>query len=91
MKLIDTILLSLSVAFLIIGVHQLIVITNNQSFADGLMQSYWLFMLTLVLFLYYRIRRNRQDEGEKMHSGKTAHSDKRVPIPKSAPKSRKTR
>lgn len=90
MKLFDTILLSLSVACLIIGVHQLIVITNNTSFAQGLLHSYWLFMLTLVLFLYYNLRKNRRtaDPGTDAAAGTRPVASS---TPKTTAKSRKTR
>ena len=55
MKLLDTLLLSLSAGFFIIGVHQLITV--------GLPQAYWIFMLSTVLLIAYQIRKkNRKDQ-----------------------------
>ncbi len=58
MKLSETILFSLSVAFFIIGVHQ--------TFTVGLLESYWIFMFTGALLLWYRFKKNsnskQQDE-----------------------------
>ncbi|MCS6974074.1 MAG: hypothetical protein N2044_00700 [Cyclobacteriaceae bacterium] len=51
MKLADVVLLSLSAAFLIIGIHQLIV--------RGIGHAYSLFMLSAVLFLWYSYRKRK--------------------------------
>jgi hypothetical protein len=50
MKFFDTILLSLAIGFFIIGLHQ--------SFTVGFEVSYWIFMITLALLLWFKIRRN---------------------------------
>jgi hypothetical protein len=52
MKLPDIILLSLAVGFLIIGIHQIIII--------GFGKAYWAVMLSLVLFFILNFRRNKQ-------------------------------
>jgi hypothetical protein len=51
MKLSETILFSLAVAFLIIGVHQ--------TFTVGILQSYWIFMLSIALLLTFKLLRNK--------------------------------
>lgn len=51
MKLADVVLLSLAAAFLIIGIHQLIV--------RGIGNAYGLFMLSSVLFLLYSYRKKK--------------------------------
>jgi hypothetical protein len=51
MKLSETILFSLAVAFLIIGVHQ--------TFTVGILQSYWIFMLSITLLLIFKFLRNK--------------------------------
>jgi hypothetical protein len=51
MKLTDAVLLSLAAAFLIIGIHQLIV--------KGIGYAYMLFMLASVLFLWYSYRKQK--------------------------------
>lgn len=51
MKLPDAILLSLSVAFLIISAHQF--------FTVGFGNAYWAVMLALVFFFLYNLRRRK--------------------------------
>lgn len=51
MKLPDVILLSLSFAFIIIGVHQ----TINVGFGN----AYWAIMLALVFFFIFNLRRRK--------------------------------
>jgi hypothetical protein len=52
MKLPDILILSLAVAFLIIGIHQ----TMTVGFGNG----YWAIMLTLILFFLFNLRRRKQ-------------------------------
>lgn len=52
MKLADILLLGLTLAFLIIGVDQTIVL--------GFSEGYWAFMLSLVLFFVYNFRKNKK-------------------------------
>ena len=56
MKFSEAILLSLSVAFFIIAVHQ--------TFVLGIAQSYWLFMLSVTMLLLNRLAKKKQDEKE---------------------------
>jgi hypothetical protein len=51
MKLPDVLLLSLSVAFLIMGVHQI----RNVGFGN----AYWAIMLALLFFFLYNLRRRK--------------------------------
>ena len=51
MKLIDVILLSLSVGFLIIGIHQIMTL----GFGNG----YWAVMLSVVLYFVYILRKKK--------------------------------
>lgn len=51
MKLVDVILLSLSIAFLIMGVHQTIRV--------GFGNAYWALMLALVFFFVFNLRRRK--------------------------------
>jgi len=46
------ILLSLSVGFLIIGIHQ--------TMTMGLAYAYWIFMLSISLLLLYKYRNNKE-------------------------------
>ena len=52
MKLFDIILLSLAVVFVIISINE---IMNR-----GFLQSYWLIMITMVLFFYYNYRKSKK-------------------------------
>lgn len=52
MKLVDTIILSLTVVIFIIGVHQ--------TFTFGLMYSYWIFMFSIVLLLILKYRKSKR-------------------------------
>ena len=49
----EAILLSLSVVFFIIGIHQ--------TFVLGITQSYWLFMLSVVLLLVNKWNKQKQE------------------------------
>lgn len=51
MKLIDAVLLSLAVAFLIIGIHQIMTV--------GFGNAYWAIMLALLLFFLLNLRRRK--------------------------------
>jgi len=51
MKLIDVLLLSLAVAFLIIGIHQVMTL--------GLGQAYWAIMLSLILYFAFNLRKKK--------------------------------
>jgi hypothetical protein len=52
MKLPDILILSAAVAFLIIGIDQIMKV----GFANG----YWAIMIALVFFFYFNYRRNRK-------------------------------
>jgi uncharacterized membrane-anchored protein YitT (DUF2179 family) len=60
MKLLDILLIGLSIAFLVIGV--------DQSIAYGFQQSYWAFMLALLPFFIFSYRRNRKPADEAAES-----------------------
>jgi amino acid permease len=49
MKLIDVLVLSLAVAFLIIAIHQTMVV--------GFQKAYWLVMVALILYFVYNLRK----------------------------------
>ena len=51
MKLTDVLVLSLAVAFLIIGIHQTMVV--------GFGKAYWAIMLSLVLYFVFNFRKNK--------------------------------
>ncbi len=67
LKLLDIILLSLTVALLIIGIHQIQVM--------GFAKGYWALMLALIAFLGYQLRKgnresNPQSEEHHLKSSK---------------------
>lgn len=51
MKLVDILILSLAVVFLIIGIHQTVVL--------GFQNAYWSLMLTLILFFVVMLRKSK--------------------------------
>lgn len=51
MKLADTILLSIAIAFMIMGIHQVM--------REGFGNAYWALMLALVFFFLYNLRRRK--------------------------------
>lgn len=51
MKLIDVLVLSLAVAFLIIGIHQTMTL--------GIGNAYWAVMLSLILYFVYILRKKK--------------------------------
>lgn len=63
MKLIDAIMLSLSVAFFIIGVHQTML--SGTSVAEGVANAYVFYMISLLLMIWHRARRKNQPVDEE--------------------------
>jgi len=55
-QLLPIILFSLSVGFLIIGIHQLITL--------GMLKAYWLFMISVALLMGYSLTKSRQENNE---------------------------
>lgn len=51
MKLIDTLIFSLAVVFLIIGIYEIMTL--------GIGQAYWSVMLSMVLFFYFTMRKKK--------------------------------
>lgn len=64
MKLVDTLILSASVALFIIGVHQLFVL-SEAGIMTAIMGSYWLFMLVAGLLFWYRLRKAKEKSEDK--------------------------
>jgi hypothetical protein len=54
MKLPDVLLLGLTILFLIIGVDQMIVL--------GFREGYWAFMLALITFFAFNLRKTRRED-----------------------------
>ena len=71
MKLFDTILFVLLFVSFIIGVSQAVIV--------GIAESYWIFMLSLVLLFLYGYRKNKREEKEesKMTDSKRQKSKKK--------------
>ena len=59
-KLVDTLILSASVALFMIGVHQLFVFSEVRGLRDGVMASYWIFMLVAALIMWLKTRKDKQ-------------------------------
>lgn len=57
MKLGDVLILSLALAFGVIGIHQSITV--------GIENSYFLFMLSVGMLFWFQLRRNKAHESEK--------------------------
>lgn len=51
MKLVDIIVLSLAVGFLIIGIHQIMTL--------GFTNGYWAVMVSLILYFVYNLKKKR--------------------------------
>lgn len=54
MRLLDSLLISLSLVFFIIGVHQVMTV--------GITYAYWLFMLSLICLFWHNMRRRKTQE-----------------------------
>jgi len=54
MKLVDVLLLSLAVVFIVIGAYEVMTL--------GLSHAYWSLMLAMILFFAYTIRKKRSAE-----------------------------
>lgn len=57
MKALDYSLFMLSIGFAVIGGHQ--------TYLQGFMASYWLFMISVSLLLWYNVRKQKREETEK--------------------------
>ncbi len=51
----DMMLLAISAAVLIIGIHQ--------TYMHGFSNAYWIFMLSIAVFLYHQIRKVKRKQG----------------------------
>ncbi|MFN3403870.1 MAG: hypothetical protein ACK40G_07235 [Cytophagaceae bacterium] len=73
MKLIDTIIFAFSAGFLLIGIHQAMLV--------GFAQSYWLIMISALFLLILQIRKKKVDkqaEQEPPKQGKNKSKKKKV-------------
>ena len=51
MKLVDVLVLSVAVAFVIIGIHQIMTV--------GFQKAYWALMVALILYFVYNLRKKK--------------------------------
>lgn len=75
MRLLDAILLSLSVALFIIGVHQ--TITSTETITEGVANAYMFYMASLLLLFWYRIRRKNQQQAKEQQTDKQKNKKKK--------------
>ncbi|CAN5456750.1 hypothetical protein BH23BAC1_BH23BAC1_02300 [soil metagenome] len=68
MKIFNTVILSLAIGFLIIGIHQ--------SLTVGFEASYWIFMISLSLILWFKIRKNKKADSSIPDKKKTKKNQK---------------
>ncbi|WP_111669024.1 hypothetical protein [Algoriphagus litoralis] len=68
MKLADVLILSLALAFSIIGIHQ--------SMTVGIGGSYFIFMFAAGLLFWFQLRRNKRLEAEKEQSARPKQKKK---------------
>ena len=61
MKLLDALILSLSLAFIIVGIHQTLV--------NGIGSSYAIFMFAVALLFWFQLRRNQLTQADKLLHG----------------------
>jgi hypothetical protein len=54
MKLVDVLILSLAVVFIIIGIHQTMTV--------GFMNAYWAIMLSMILLFIFNLRKRKQQQ-----------------------------
>ncbi|MBX9850336.1 MAG: hypothetical protein K2X86_01100 [Cytophagaceae bacterium] len=64
LNLTDSILLALMVALLMIGGHQVFIIGRTEGISQGFLQSYWIFMLVIILMGIYQMRKNKAAKNE---------------------------
>jgi preprotein translocase subunit YajC len=56
MKLIDALILSLSLALIIVGIHQTLV--------NGIGSAYAIFMVAVALLFWFQLRRNQKQDSQ---------------------------
>ena len=75
LNLTDTILLSLMLAILMIGGHQMYLVAKTEGLQMGFLKSYWIFMFLMVLIVIYQIRKTKR-ENSKPNSAEKANAVK---------------
>lgn len=75
MRLLDAIILSLSVALFIIGVHQTII--GTEGVTEGIANAYVFYMMSLLLLFWHRIRRKQQQQKKEQQENKQKNKKKK--------------
>jgi amino acid permease len=63
-------------AFLLIGTHQVYTLSKTEGFSKAFFNSYWIFMVVIILMIIHQIRKNagkkeaEDTPGTKNKSGK---------------------
>lgn len=70
MKLFPTIIFSLSIIFLIVGIHQIMV--------NGFTQSYWILSFSTVFFLWFAYMKRNEKPGEEVYKKYSEMRDKKI-------------
>jgi len=73
--IIDTLILALMIVLLIIGMHQTYVIGQVEGFRNGFFKSYYIFMLMLILFVVYQMRKNKREKLERLSAKEPGKSE----------------
>ena len=68
MKLVDVIIFVLAFCFLIIGIHQAMVV--------GMAEAYWIFMFSLMLLFLYSYRKGKNVANQQGKGSKATRSKK---------------
>jgi len=78
LNLIDTLLLAMMLALLMVGGHQTFIISKAEGFKVGFFKSYWIFMLVFILTTIYHIRKNKREKKERDSVQKTGKDAKNL-------------
>jgi hypothetical protein len=75
-KLGDILIFSSAVALFIIGVHQLFMFSEARGLQDGIMASYWLFMVVAALIFWLKFRKGKEKNSFNTTSQQTTAKSK---------------
>lgn len=59
-KLVDSLIFSGAVGLFFIGVHQLFVFSEARGVQDGVLASYWIFMVVAALLMWFKFRKDKE-------------------------------
>ncbi len=60
LKLVDSLIFSGAVGLFVIGVHQLFVFSEARGVQDGVLASYWIFMIVAALLMWFKFRKDKE-------------------------------